>query len=251
MKNNISLANSEFVAQKFKNIYGVEPQVVYPPVIAELPDISWEEKENAFICSGRLTEPKQPHKVISILSKVRKKGFDIKLYFTGGGGGIYAWKYQRFFKKIIQENSEWVTLYENLPYKDYLQVLSRCRYGFHYKPEPFGISIAEMVKAGAVPFVRNKGGQVEIVGAENKDLLFKNPEEAVEKVVALLSNTDRIAELWICGRTKKPVFHHSLYVRNQSIGREILGKQTKLMGVKNETLLLQKERKKTKFWRRT
>ncbi len=195
MKSNISLANSEFTAQRFEKNYGVEPIVVYPPVVAELPDIAWEEKENTFICSGRLTEPKQPHKVISILSKVRKKGFDIKLYLTGGGGGIYALKYQRFLKKIIQENSEWVTLYENLPYKDYLQVLTRCRYGFHYKPEPFGISIAEMVKAGAVPFVRNKGGQVEIVGTENQDLLFGNPEEAVEKVVALLSNIERLKEI--------------------------------------------------------
>lgn len=206
MKSNISLANSEFVAKKYQKIYGVEPQVVYPPVVAELPDIPWEEKENAFICSGRLTEPKEPHKVIEILSKVRQKGFDIKLYLTGGGGGVYAWKYQQFLKKKIAENSEWVQLYQNLPYQDYVKVLAKCKYGFHYKQEPFGISIAEMVKAGAVPFVKSKGGQVEIVGAENQDLLFDNPEEAVEKVVALLSNQDRVKEISASLAERKNLF---------------------------------------------
>jgi len=227
MKSNISLANSEFVAKKYQKIYGVEAQVVYPPVVAELPDISWEEKENAFICSGRLTEPKEPHKVIEILSKVRQKGFDIKLYLTGGGGGVYAWKYQQFLKKKIAENSEWVQLYQNLPYQDYVKVLAKCKYGLHYKTEPFGISIAEMVKAGAVPFVRNKGGQVEIVGAENHDLLFENPEEAVEKVVALLSNTDRVAELRPSLAERKNLFSTTRFMSeiNQAVDKYFENKQ--------------------------
>lgn len=227
MKSNISLANSEFVAQKFQKIYGVEPIVVYPPVVAELPDISWEDKENAFICSGRLTEPKQPHRVIEILSKVRKKGFDVKLYMTGGGGGVYGWKYERFLKKKIKENSEWVQLHENLPYKDYVKVLAKCKYGFHFKQEPFGISIAEMVKAGAVPFVKNKGGQVEIVGSENQDLLFKNPEEAVKKVVALLSNEEKINQIRASLQERKNLFSTARFMAeiNQAVDEYFENKQ--------------------------
>jgi glycosyltransferase involved in cell wall biosynthesis len=188
MQSNLSITNSYTVADFVKKEYGCESTVIYPPVVLDAPKLDWEQKQEAFICSGRLTEAKQPHKVISILKQVRDRGFDIRLHLTGGGGGSYAWKYQNFVRKMVKENSNWVTLYENLAYADYVQVMANCRYGIHFKQEPFGISIAEMVKAGAIPFVRNQGGQIEIVGDQNQELLFGNEQEAVEKIVAVLSN---------------------------------------------------------------
>lgn len=161
----------------------------------DVKEIPWNDKEDAFICSGRLTEAKQPHKVIQILKQVRERGFDIKLYMTGGGGGAYAWKYQNFLKKLARENAAWVRLYENLTYEDYVKVVLKCKYGIHFKQEPFGISIAEMVKAGVIPFVRSQGGQVEIVGVHNQDLFFDNEKDAIEKIVNVLSHSDRQAKL--------------------------------------------------------
>ena len=191
LKKNLSLANSRVVGDAIREAYGCESKVIYPPVVLDVQDIPWEAKENAFICSGRLTKAKEPHRVIDILKQVRDRGFDIKLYLTGGGGGTYAVGYQRLLQNAIAKNSDWVTLYQNLPYSEYIKVLARCKYGIHYKKEPFGISIAEMVKAGAIPFVRRQGGQVEIVGAENEELLFKNPQEAVEKIVSILENSSK------------------------------------------------------------
>lgn len=152
-------------------------------------NVAWSDKEDAFICSGRLVKAKEPHKVIQILKKVREQGFDIKLHITGGGGGVYQWQYNRLIRKMVAENSSWITLYENLPYKDYIQVLAKCKYGIHFKKEPFGISIAEMVKAGAIPFVRSVGGQIEVVGQHNEELFFNNEEEAVDKIIAVLKNS--------------------------------------------------------------
>jgi glycosyltransferase involved in cell wall biosynthesis len=195
LKSNISLANSYVVAETAQKEYGVDSIVVYPPVVLEPANIPWEQKEDAFICSGRLTKAKQPHKVIEILRRVRQQGFDIKLYLTGGGGGAYALDYRNFLQKIIDENSAWVTVHENLSYKDYVEVLSKCKYGIHYKQEPFGISIAEMVKAGALPFVRSQGGQIEIVGEQNQSLFFDNEKEAVEKIVTILKDFDKQTEL--------------------------------------------------------
>lgn len=195
IKDNILVANSYTVADTVKKTYGVGSTVVYPPVVIDTLEKPWEQKENAFICSGRLTQAKQPHKVIQILSKVREKGFDIKLHITGGGGGAYAWHYRRFVKKMAKEQSDWVTLYENLKYKDYVKVLAKCKYGIHFKKEPFGISIAEMVKVGAIPFVRSEGGQVEIVGEEHQELLFDNESEAVEKIVSVLSDSEKQRKL--------------------------------------------------------
>jgi len=191
MKQNESITNSSTVAEFVKKEYGCSSTILYPPVVIDASEIPWKQKQLAFICSGRLTVAKQPDKVISILKRVREQGFDVKLYLTGGGGGAYAWRYKNFVKQMVKDNSTWVTLYENLSYEDYVNVLSNCQYGIHYKQEPFGISIAEMVKAGAIPFVRDQGGQIEIVGEKNQALMFKNEQEAVEKIVAVLSQPEQ------------------------------------------------------------
>ncbi|TVP61833.1 MAG: glycosyltransferase family 1 protein [Nodularia sp. (in: Bacteria)] len=192
---NISVANSYFVADRVNKHYGINANVVYPPVVIDTPNIAWIDKEYAFICSGRIVEPKEPHRVIKILKQVREKGFDIKLHITGGGGGIYEWKYTNLVKKMVRENSSWITLHENLPYQGYVKILANCKYGIHYKKEPFGISIAEMVKAGAIPFVRSEGGQVEIVGKNNEELFFKTEAEAVEKIITVLSSSAKQTEV--------------------------------------------------------
>ncbi|GAX36982.1 glycosyltransferase [Nodularia sp. NIES-3585] len=204
--NNISIANSYCVADNVNKHYGINANVVYPPVVIDTPDIPWIDKEYAFICSGRIVEPKQPHKVIKILKLVRERGFDIKLHITGGGGGFYEWKYTNLVKKMVRENSSWITLHENLPYEEYIKVLANCKYGIHFKKEPFGISIAEMVKAGAIPFVRNEGGQVEIVGENNEELFFNTEEEAVEKIIAVLSSSAKQNKLLQSLTTQRNLF---------------------------------------------
>lgn len=212
MKQNESITNSYTVADFIKKEYGFSSTVLYPPVVIDAPETSWRQKQMAFICSGRLTAAKQPDKVISILKRVREQGFDVKLYLTGGGGGTYAWKYKNFVKQMVKDNSTWVTLYENLSYEDYVNVLSNCQYGIHYKQEPFGISIAEMVKAGAIPFVRNQGGQIEIVGQQNQGLMFKNEQEAVEKIVAVLSHPEQQQTLQIALTEQRNLFSTQRFI---------------------------------------
>jgi len=205
LKKNPSLSNSQVVRGAVQKAYGIDSIVLYPPVVLEVPDVGIE-KENAFICSGRITEAKQPDKVIKILNHVRARGFDVKLHLTGGGGGAYALKYERAIRKLAAENADWITLYENLEYADYVRVVARCKYGIHYKKEPFGISIAEMVKAGAIPFVRSQGGQVEIVGAQNQDLFFENEEEAIAKIIAILSSPEKQSTLLEALEEQKQLF---------------------------------------------
>lgn len=206
MKQNHSITNSYTVAEYIQQEYGCTANVLYPPVVLNTPNLSWEQKENAFICSGRITEAKQPHKVIAILKRVRQQGFDVKLYLTGGGGGAYAWKYQNFVKKLVKENADWITLYENLSYQAYAQILAKCRFGIHFKQEPFGISIAEMVKAGAIPFVRDQGGQIEIVGKQNHALMFRNEQEAVDKIVTVLRHSEQQKNLRLALNEQRNLF---------------------------------------------
>jgi len=206
LKKNHSLSNSQTVRKAVQKAYGIDSTVLYPPVVLDIPNEAQIEKENAFICSGRITEAKQPDQVIKILQQVRAQGFDVKLYLTGGGGGAYAMKYERSIKKLAIENADWITLYENLEYADYVKVVARCKYGIHYKKEPFGISIAEMVKAGVIPFVRSQGGQVEIVGAQNQALFFDDEKEAIAKITAVLSSPEKQSTLLEALEAQKQLF---------------------------------------------
>jgi glycosyltransferase involved in cell wall biosynthesis len=204
IQQNRSVSNSQFVREAVQKEYGIDSAVLYPPVVLEIPEGT--EKENAFICSGRITESKQPDKVIDILKQVRSQGFDVKLHLTGGGGGAYALQYEQSIRKLVAENADWITLYENLKYADYVKVVARCKYGIHYKKEPFGISIAEMVKAGVIPFVRSKGGQREIVGEQNEDLFFGNYEEAIAKIIAVLESPEKQDSLVEALKVQKQLF---------------------------------------------
>ncbi|MGY6528984.1 MAG: glycosyltransferase [Cyanobacterium sp.] len=195
IKENITITNSHFTAEAVQKVYGLNSQVIYPCVMLEGSQIPWEEKENAFICSGRLVMEKAPHRALNMLKEVRKRGFDIKLYLTGGTSGVYKSKYYRFLKKVVRENNDWVTLCENLSYQEYTQVLNKCKYGVHFKFEPFGISVAEMMKAGAIPFVKNRGGQMEIVGLDNTELFFEKEKDGVEKIINILKNEEKQKKL--------------------------------------------------------
>lgn len=64
LQKNVTLANSEYTAKRVKEAYGIESRVVYPPVVTEIDAIPWEQKDDAFLCSGRIVEPKQPHQLL-------------------------------------------------------------------------------------------------------------------------------------------------------------------------------------------
>lgn len=70
------------------------------------------------------------------------------------------------------------------------RILSRCRYGIQAcGAEGFGISVAEMVKAGAIVFAPANGGQTEIL--DTPDLLFTNQGDAIAKIEAVLREPER------------------------------------------------------------
>jgi hypothetical protein len=126
---------------------------------------------------------------------------------------VYEWRYRRFLQKLVKANASWVKLYENLPYEEYAQIVCKCKYGFHFKQEPFGISIAEMVKAGALPFVKNQGGQIEIVGENNPELLFADTKEAVEKIVSVLGDPNKQQKLLNSLETQKQLFSTDQFIQ--------------------------------------
>ena len=67
---------------------------------------------------------------------------------------------------------------------------------YHYfrSKTDFGIAVAELVRAGTLPFVHNSGGQIEIVGRDAR-LIYDDAPEAAGKVLDALTDPDLRAGL--------------------------------------------------------
>lgn len=159
-------------------------EVLYPPVAAEFIETTWEDKEFGFVSIGRIAPEKRVDTMIEILSRVRKAGFKIHFHIIGG---LDNNPYSERVRNLVGQGSEWIHLEEHKAGRDKSELLRRHRFAIHGRPyEAFGISVAEFVKAGAIPFIPNTGGQTEIVPCQ--ELQYANVDEAVGKIVNLLRN---------------------------------------------------------------
>jgi glycosyltransferase involved in cell wall biosynthesis len=210
MKKNLTLVNSDWTGSKCREFYGIETMTVYPPVPGLFPDVPWEERENGFVCIGRISGEKRLENIIDILSEVRLQGKDIHLHIIGTPG--HDMDYYRRVVKKVRENASWVFLNENLSREELIRLISGYRYGIHGMPrEHFGIAVAEMIKAGCIVFVPNCGGQVEIVGRDDR-LLYETDKDAVEKILCVMNNSDKQTSLRDYLGSRKKMFSSEIFM---------------------------------------
>jgi glycosyltransferase involved in cell wall biosynthesis len=183
-RTNLTVANSRWSSGIMASRYGVEAQIVYPPVLAEVPQVSFKDRENGFVCIGRLVPEKRIDLVVETLSEVRNRGHDIHLHILGGGSDD---GYLRTLRQLQVKNQEWVFLEGWVAGENKAQLIARHRFGISgIANEAFGIAVAEMVKAGCLVFVANGGGQTEIVDAG--ELIYDDIDDAVGKITRVLSD---------------------------------------------------------------
>jgi glycosyltransferase involved in cell wall biosynthesis len=189
MKQNFTLVNSNWTGNRFEEFYGVQTQTIYPPVAGAFPQTPWPQRENGFVCLGRIDPEKRQLDLIDLVARLRTQGHNLRLHLVGTRGSHpEAVAYYRRVQQQVQENADWVFLHENLSRAELLQLVSRQRYGLHGMPdEHFGIAVAEMVQAGCIVFVRREGGQTEIVGGNDR-LLYGSIDEAVAKIERVLNS---------------------------------------------------------------
>jgi glycosyltransferase involved in cell wall biosynthesis len=190
-KDNVSIANSDWSGRIMKEVFGMETSTIYPPVIGAFPDIPWEARENGFVCIGRLTPEKRIDRMIEIINRVRERGFDVSLHIVGKpGDNAYIQK----LNKLASENSSWLFMEGGKFGREKLEFLAKHKYGIHGRDrEPFGIAVAEMVKAGCITFAPADGGQTEVVN--HPALLYDNVEAAVDKIERVIKDRRLSQEL--------------------------------------------------------
>ncbi len=196
------IANSRWTAQTLQSDCRVQcAAAIYPPVWSEFPDVAWDRKQNSFVMIGRISPEKQVERAIAILTAVRSLGHPIKFHLCGQ---IDDDRYGRRINAICRENSHWIVPEGRVSGDRKTSILSQCRYGIQARSaEPFGISVAEMVRAGAIVFAPHDGGQAEIVS--NPDLLFNSESDAVAKIHRIIQSDSLQSSI-----------HSSLFERAQS-----------------------------------
>lgn len=187
----VFVANSRWCANIAAEFCRRPPQVIYPAVPDGGEITGWGQREDSFLCLGRISPEKRIERVIATLDQVRTLGHPIRLHLVGNGDDS---TYVQQIQRLCAARADWVEFHGAVFGPAKLALLKRCRYGISAcDREAFGIATAEMVKAGILPFVPKAGAQVEIV--EEEALVYGDIEEAALKIDAVLKSESRQLEL--------------------------------------------------------
>lgn len=188
------IANSQWSAELLKTRYGLTAPVVYPPVLGPAPETTpaWEQREDGFVCLGRLSPEKRVEEAVEIMRAVRQAtGADLHLHVLGDP--LHS-PYGRRLQTLAAAAGPWVRLEGEVSGRQKWELLARHRYGIHAcRGEAFGIAVAEMIRAGLVPFVPAMGGVQEIVAAPA--LEYTDSAEATRKIAAVLQDPGQTTAL--------------------------------------------------------
>lgn len=187
IRNNTTITNSSWTRDIVKAAYGVDADIVFPPVLSDMKPKSWGEREIGFVCIGWVRPEKQIENIIEIIARVRQMRYDVDLHIIGP---VWDKAYSRKLLDLYADGNNWLYFEGELDRATLVSMIERHRFGIHgFVNEHFGIAVAEMVKAGCIVFVPDGGGQREIVGYD-KRVIYQDQNDAVEKIATILSNPD-------------------------------------------------------------
>jgi len=202
MRKNLTLVNSNWTRKHIATSYGIKSVCVNPPASGFFPNLPWEERENGFVCIGRIIPWKLFEKIIEIINTVRSEIQNVHLHIIG------IIDEHRYYQQLLQQvqTSPWISLHTNISKEELIKLIVRHRYGIHaMKNEPFGIAVAEMVRGGCIVFVPPNGGPMEIVGGDIR-LLYETTEEAVRKILHVMKSHDEQVSLRTFLDSRKELF---------------------------------------------
>jgi glycosyltransferase involved in cell wall biosynthesis len=213
MKQNVTLVNSDWTGKRTRNRYGIPTRTVYPPVTGDFLPVPWDGRENGFVCIGRISGEKRLQNNIQIVQGLRARGHAVHLHIVGTHGPAHTESYYRLISGLVEQHSDWVSLHENISRVALHEIVAAHRYGIHGKPdEHFGLAPAEMVRGGCIVFVPNDGGQVEIVGHDER-LVYGSIDDAVEKISSVLENDRLQRELQVKLNARAELFSAERFMK--------------------------------------
>jgi glycosyltransferase involved in cell wall biosynthesis len=210
-RRNLTLTNSQWTGRLIEQLWGIQPRVIYPPVLSIYRPKPWEERQDSFLCISRLVPEKNLEKAITIVERIRTQGYDMHLRIIAGTrSGTNRNYYDRIRK--LQEDRTWLLIDHDISREALSDLLTSYKYGLHVREnEQFGIGVAEMLLAGCLPFVPEAGGQAEIV-AGNPFLTFDDESDAVQKILSVLKDKELQGQLRDSLTTNYPLFSERVFM---------------------------------------
>lgn len=187
VRRNITLVNSDWTGSEFRAKYGVETRTLYPPILKDTPEVPWGERENGFVCIGRISPEKRFENTIALLERVRALGHAVHLHIVGPRIACFAGYYSEIHR-LAETRGSWISFDENISRHDLARLIASHRYGINgMRAEHFGVAPCELMCGGAIVFVPDDGGQVEIVGKDQR-LVYASPDDAAAKIARVLDD---------------------------------------------------------------
>jgi glycosyltransferase involved in cell wall biosynthesis len=183
MRANVTLVNSQWTGRLVSRVHDVPVHVVYPPAPGDFAPVPWAAREDGFVCVGRLSPEKRVEDAIDIVARVRRSRPAAHLHVVGADDHP---SYPAHVRALARRAGPWVTVEGPMPAAALTSLLSRHRYFVHaMRQEHFGMSVAQALRAGCIPFVFDDGGQVEIAGDEPL-LRYRSIEDAAAKILTVM-----------------------------------------------------------------
>jgi glycosyltransferase involved in cell wall biosynthesis len=205
LRQNLTLANSNWTAAHVKQLLGIDARTLYPPVADSAGSVVWPDRRHGFVALGRISPEKEYERSMRILALVRQYVPDLTFTIVGTWDR-HASRYMRSLQRLSRSLGSWVQFRQNLTRDEVGQLLASHRYAIHgMREEHFGMAPAEMIRAGMIVWVPRGGGQVEIVGDEPA-LLYDSEEEAAEKIRHVLGHAPEQTRLREYLHTRSALF---------------------------------------------
>lgn len=187
------VVNSRWVSDVTRQRCGFSQQcVVYPPVVFRSEPLPDAGRDDGFVILGRVGPEKRIEQAIEIIERLRTMGHRLRLHIVGDIE--VGTPYGNMIATLVRARSSWVIAEGRKLGTDKERSLMQHRYGIHARAgEAFGIGVAELVKAGCIPFVPATGGPAEIVGTP--ELCWSTTDDAVRAIDQVLRDPGRRSRL--------------------------------------------------------
>lgn len=217
------VCNSEFTKNELDPQVSERAIVIYPPV-QQVGALSMSKKKQQILSVGRFTNYFQAKKQ-EVLIDAFIKGFRMGKFrhweLVLAGGLIPS--DQEYFDKLTKKVSGVpIRLLPNITNDELISLYKTSRVYWHAagfgesnptKMEHFGITTAEAMSAGAVPIVYAAGGQLEIVSDNENGLIWKTPDELIEKTYAVLQDAKKRVQMAEAGVKRAKDFNEAEFTR--------------------------------------
>jgi len=216
-----SVCNSFYTKEVIDKTYGINSQVVYPPV--DVDAFTPQTKTNTIVSIARfstLLHAKRQDTLIEAFSRLSKElpGWELVL-----AGGSTDPKYVSLLKNQVKNLP--VKIITNPSLSKIRQLLAQAKVfwsatGFEIntalhpeKAEHFGITVVEAMSAGTVPVVTNAGGHRETVIAGQNGFLWTTLDDLIDATQKLASDPKLLQSLSKSAKDRSKLFSTAVFNR--------------------------------------